>query len=102
MKTPATLFACALLATAAGLAQARDIGPDQAMKLVEAGTIQPFDKLNAAVLASYPGATLRETELELEHGRHIYQVELRDAQGVRRELHLDAASGEVLDDREDD
>ena len=48
-------------------------------------------------------ATLRvgETELEQEGGRYVYQVELRDAQGVRWEVELDAASGQILHDRQD-
>ncbi|GAB3386396.1 hypothetical protein GCM10027514_27250 [Azotobacter armeniacus] len=72
------------------------------MKLVEAGTIQPFEKLNAAALAKHPGSTVRETELEEEYGRYIYQVELRDAQGVHWDVHLDAGNGQVLKEHQDD
>ena len=69
MKTPYTL---ALSATLLGLASLSfaddDIGPDQAVKLVEAGTIMPFDELNEVVLDLHPDATVEETELELEYG----------------------------------
>lgn len=61
-----------------------------------------FEKLNAAAVAKHPGATVGETELEEEYGRYIYQVELRDAQGAKWDVHLDAASGQVLKDKRDD
>lgn len=98
-KLPA-LFAVAAL-TVAGIAQARDLGPDEALKLRDAGTIQSFEKLNAAAMAKHPGATVEDTELEQEHGRYLYQVELRDAQGVQWDLDLDASTGEVLQDQRD-
>ncbi|QQE89223.1 PepSY domain-containing protein [Azotobacter chroococcum] len=102
MKTLTTLFATALLAATATLAQADDLGPDKAMQLLKAGTIQPFETLNAAAQAKHPGSTIHETELEEEYGRYIYQVELRDAQGVKWDVHLDAANGQVLKDHQDD
>lgn len=102
MKKLTALFAAAALATTAGLAQARDLGPDEALKLRDAGTIQSFEKLNAAAIAKHPGGTINESELEEEYGRHIYQVELRDAQGVQWDLELDATNGQILKDHQDD
>ncbi len=102
MNKLTALIASTLLATTAGIAQARDLGPDEAMRLVQAGTIQPFEKLNEAALAKHPGATITETELEQEYGRYVYQVELRDAQGMNWDVGLDATSGEVLQDHMDD
>ena len=52
------LFAVATLAATAGIAQARDLGPDEALKLRDAGTIQSFEKLNAAAIAKHPGSTV--------------------------------------------
>lgn len=96
----ALLTATALIACA-GLAQARDIGPDQALKLRDAGTIQSFEKLNAVALAKHPGATIGDTELEEKYGKYIYQVELRDAQGRKWEIDLDAVTGEVVGNHQD-
>ena len=62
MNKLTALFAITTLAATAGIAQARDLGPDEALKLRDAGTIQSFDKLNAAALAKHPGATITETE----------------------------------------
>ncbi|NWL77781.1 peptidase [Pseudomonas taiwanensis] len=102
MKKLAALFTLATLAATAGMAQARDLGPDEALKLRDAGTIQSFEKLNAAALAKHAGGTINETELEEEYGRYIYQVELRDAQGVQWDLELDATNGQILKDHQDD
>ncbi|MGC8116793.1 PepSY domain-containing protein [Metapseudomonas otitidis] len=102
MKTLTALFATAVLATTSSLALARDLGPDEALRLRDAGTIQPFEKLNAAALAQHPGGTINETELEEEYGRYVYQVELRDAKGVQWDLELDATNGQVLKNHQDD
>ncbi|TRX74989.1 PepSY domain-containing protein [Pseudomonas mangiferae] len=101
MKTLTALFAAALVGLSA-TAQARDLGPDEALRLRDAGTIRPFDDLNAAAIALHPGATVAETELEEEYGRHIYQVELRDPQGLQWDLELDARTAQVLRDHQDD
>lgn len=102
MKTFATLMTAAALALTANLAMARDLGPDEALQLRDAGTIQSFEKLNEAALAKHPGAKVEETELEETYGRYIYQVELRDDKGVQWDLELDAKTGEVLKDQQDD
>lgn len=96
------LFAAVALTATAGLAQARDLGPDEALKLRDAGTVQSFEKLNVAALAKHPGATVEETELEEEYGRYLYQVELRDGKGLQWDLELDAVTAEVLKDHQDD
>ena len=79
----------------ANLAMAKDIGPDEALKLRDAGTIQSFEKLNEAALAKHPGATIEESELEEEYGRYVYQLELRDDKGVQWDLELDAKTGDL-------
>lgn len=102
MKASIALIAAAALSVAAGLAQARDLGPDEALKLRDAGTVQSFEKLNAAALAQHPGGKIEETELEEEYGRYIYQLEVRDAQGVQWDIELDASNGQILKNQQDD
>ncbi|CAD5378130.1 Peptidase [Pseudomonas sp. OF001] len=102
MKKLTALLATALIAATAGVAQARDLGPDEALKLRDAGTIMSFEKLNEAAIAKHPGSAVEETELEEEYGRYVYQVELRDAQGVQWDLELDATNGQILKDHQDD
>lgn len=101
MNTLTALFTATLVGLTASLAQARDLGPDEALRLRDAGTIVSFEKLNATALARHPGATIGETELEEEYGKYIYQVELRDPQGAEWNLELDAVSGQVLKDHQD-
>ncbi len=101
MKTLTALFTAIVIGMTASLAHARDLGPDEALRLRDAGTIQSFEKLNATALAKHPGGTVHDTELEEEYGKYLYQVELRDAQGVEWDIELDAVSGQVLKDHQD-
>jgi len=101
MKTLTALFTASIIAMTTSVAHARDLGPDEALRLRDAGTIVSFEKLNATALAKHPGATVTETELEEEYGKYIYQVELRDPQGIEWDLELDAVSGQVLKDHQD-
>ncbi|TBU73629.1 peptidase [Pseudomonas daroniae] len=102
MKKLTALFAGAALTATAGIAQARDLGPDEALELYEAGTIQSFEKLNEAALAQHPGGKLEDTELEEEYGRYLYQVEVRDTQGRKWDVELDATNGTILKNHQDD
>ena len=61
-----------------------------------------FELLNAAALGKHPNGVIGETELEQEYGKYVYKVELRDAQGKQWDVDLDASSGAILADREDD
>ncbi|WP_028240212.1 PepSY domain-containing protein [Stutzerimonas azotifigens] len=102
MKTLTTCLTAAVLAFSAGTALARDVGPDEVARLLQAGTIQPLEKFNEAALAKHPGFRVDETDLDEEHGRFIYQVELRDDQGRQWDMEFDAATGEILKDEQDD
>lgn len=101
MKTSLTLFTAALFICSAGLASARDIGQEEAAKLRTAGIIQSTEQLEAAALATHPGATITDSELDEEYGKHVYQVDLRDAQGIEWDVELDATNGTVLKDHQD-
>ena len=102
MKTTAKYLLIAGLISVAVSAQARDLGPDEALKLRDSGTIQSFEKLNELALAQHPGAVIRETELENEWGRYVYQLEVVDAQGLEWDVELDATNGQVLKNHQDD
>lgn len=101
MKILTAFIAATALTLTAGYAQARDLGPDEALKLRDAGTIQSFEKLNAVALAKHPKSTITDTELEQEYGKYVYQIELRDAQGVEWDVEVDAVSGQILKDHQD-
>lgn len=95
-------FIFAALISTAALVQAKDVSLDEAIKLRDAGSIQAFDKLNALALAQHPGGVLQDTELENQWGRYVYQIELRDAQGLEWDIELDANTGEILKNQQDD
>ncbi len=97
------LITSILSLTSAGVVYADDdVGPDQAVKLLQAGKIKPFEDLNKAALAKHSGATIEETSLEKEYSGYVYEVELRDDQGVEWNVELDAASGKIIHDYKDD
>ncbi|MHA6493016.1 PepSY domain-containing protein [Pseudomonas borbori] len=102
MNAVTSLVTALALTFTAVTVQARDLGPDQALELRDAGTIQSFEKLNATALALHAGGTVKDTELEEEYGRYVYQVEVRDAQGVAWDIELDATNGQVLKNQQDD
>ncbi|MGC5702083.1 PepSY domain-containing protein [Pseudomonas sp. NFXW11] len=84
------------------LAHARDLDQDEALRLRQQGVILPLEQLLKQALDRYPGAKLLEAELEEKHDVYIYEVELLTPDGVVRELDLDAATGRLLKDEEDD
>ena len=82
-------------------AMARDLGPDEALDLRKQGVILPLEQVLQRAMDRYPGAKLLEVELEEKHDVYIYEVELLTAEGVARELHLKADTGELVKDKED-
>ena len=84
------------------LVAARDLDQDEALLLRQQGVIMPLEQLLHQALGHYPGAKLLEAELEEEDGQYVYEVELLTPEGVVRELELDARSGRLLKDKEDD
>ena len=97
----ARYLALALMAVCS-LAVARDLDQDEALELRQKGVILPLEQLLDSALGRYPGARLLEAELEEKHGRYEYEVELLTPAGVVREIKLDARSGVLLKDEEDD
>ena len=101
MNTLTALVASTFLLLISGAVGARDISPEEAATLRAAGSIQSFEQLNAAVIAKHPGATINDTKLDEKYGKHIYQVELTDAQGVAWDVDVDAVTGKVFRDHQD-
>ncbi|VVN90483.1 PepSY domain-containing protein [Pseudomonas fluorescens] len=101
MKTLTALFTAAALTLTAGLAQA-DVPVDQIPKLVKDGKIKPLEELNQIVLKLHPGATITDSDLDNHFNNYEYEVELRDAKNVEWDVDLNAATGEVLKNKQDD
>lgn len=99
---PATLFIFPLaLLLAATPAASRDLDQDEALRLRREGLILPLESLLRKAMERHPGARLLEAELEEEDGVYVYEIELLTADGVARELELDARDGRLLKDEED-
>jgi uncharacterized membrane protein YkoI len=94
-------LALALLAFCS-VALARDLDQDEALRLRQQGVILPLEQLLQQAMDRYPGAKLLEAELEEKHDVYVYEVELLTTNGVVREIDLEAATGRLLKDEEDD
>ncbi|MCC7414000.1 MAG: PepSY domain-containing protein [Gammaproteobacteria bacterium] len=68
----------------------------EAKRLREAGTIMPLEQVLAKARKRATGRVL-DTELEREHGRLIYEVEMLDDDGIVREYEFDAVTGALLE-----
>ena len=81
---------------------ARDLNQDEALELRQQGVILSLEQLLQQAMARHPGARLLEADLESKNGGYAYEVELVTADGVVREIKLDATTGALLEDEEDD
>lgn len=101
MRAPLLLTLPLALLLAATPAASRDLDQDEALQLRREGRILPLESLLQQVQQRYPGARLLEAELEEEDGLYIYDIELLTADGIARELELDARDGRLIKDEED-
>lgn len=97
----ATRLTALALAVLCSTAMARDLDQDEALALRRDGVILPLEQVLQQAMDRYPGAKLLEVELEEKHDVYIYEVELLTVDGVARELHLKADTGELVKDKED-
>lgn len=94
-----TLLCLSLLApVSAALADADYI---EAQRLLESGKILPLDDILVIVKKAVPGKLL-EIELETKDSQIIYEVEILDANGVVKEVYINASSGEIISTEDDD
>ncbi|NVL46863.1 peptidase, partial [Pseudomonas syringae pv. actinidiae] len=80
---------------------ARGIDPQEVLRLSDAGKLQTSERLDAKALSKHPGASIIGTQLKNIYGRYVYNVELRDAQDIEWVLELDAATGQVYRNHQD-
>lgn len=74
---------------------------DRALKLRQQGLILPLEKILQAAQKAHPGRVV-EVELQREHKKYIYEVELVDNNGQVWELKLDAASARLIESERED
>lgn len=54
------------------------------------------DQAKATALAQFPGATIKQVELQDENGTPVWGVELTDASGAVQDVKVDGNSGQVV------
>lgn len=101
LNSRATRLTALALLLLCSTAMARDLDQDEALALRRDGVILPLEQVLQQAMDRYPGAKLLEVELEEKHDVYIYEVELLTVEGVARELHLKADTGELVKDKED-
>lgn len=79
-----------------------DLSLSEIAKLHESGAVKTYEQLDAAALEKHPGASIRDTDMEQRNGVYIYQVDLTDTNGVEWDVEVNAATGAVISDRQDD
>jgi uncharacterized membrane protein YkoI len=73
-----------------------DVSDSEAIKLRESGTIKDVKVLNDIAVKQYPGTTVESTELDLDNGIYVYDVDLVDANKADFNVKINAATGEVI------
>ncbi|PBQ14766.1 peptidase [Pseudomonas congelans] len=101
MKTLTTLLAALTFVFTSCFIQARGVDPQEVLRLSDAGTLQSAEKLDAKALSKHPDASIIGTQFKNIYGRYVYNVELRDKQGIEWVLEIDAATGQVYRNHQD-
>jgi uncharacterized membrane protein YkoI len=91
-----------LLCVASYAGNADDINQDEVLELRRSGQVAPFQHILQVVTLRYPDLQVIEVELEAEHGKYLYEIDILLGDGSVREVEIDAASGEILDDELED
>lgn len=73
-----------------------DVSDSEAIKLRESGTIKDVKVLNDIAMKQYPGTTVESTELDLDNGIYVYDVDLVDANKADFNVKINAATGDVI------
>lgn len=60
------------------------------------------DQAKAAALAKFPGATIKQVELQDENGKLVWGVTLTDTSGQAQDVKVDGDSGQVVSVEADD
>lgn len=74
---------------------------DDALAAVEARQALPLTRIFQIAQTAVPGEII-EVELDREHGRLIYEVDVLTSTGRLRQVEIDARTGEVLEVEDED
>jgi uncharacterized membrane protein YkoI len=99
MKRIATLVCVVLFCLSAAVSG--DDSHLEARQLAREGKILSLEQILERIRQDRAGQIL-EAELEPEHGRMIYEIEILDERGAVWELKVDAVSGDILEQELED
>lgn len=74
---------------------------EKAKQLRSKGEILPLEAIIKKARTVHPGKIL-EVELEREHGRYVYEIEMLDKNGRVVEMEYDAKTGKLIKSKHDD
>ncbi|MGW0316011.1 PepSY domain-containing protein [Streptomyces flavidovirens] len=74
---------------------------DQIPELAASGKIKSLESMNEQALRLHPGGTITDSDLDNHFNGYEYGVELRDASGAEWDVTFDAATGQVLSNKQD-
>ncbi|PHX52739.1 peptidase [Pseudomonas syringae pv. syringae] len=75
--------------------------PMKTLTTLLAALTNSAEKLDAKALSKHPDARIIGTQFKNIYGRYVYNVELRDNQGIEWVLEMDAATGQVYRNHQD-
>lgn len=96
-----TVFIVGALVSLLAVPSYADDDHDRARELRQNGEVLPLVDVVGKLQQQHPGRVL-QVELEQEHGRWLYEVEMLSEDGAVWEYKLDAASGELLKQERED
>ena len=73
----------------------------EARRLLDSGKVLPLEVILKNVRQTFPGKVL-EVELEKEDQQIVYEIEILGADGVIKEIYINAKTGKLLYTKEDD
>lgn len=74
----------------------------ESRRLVAAGTILPLQRILDRLGQQQKSERVLEVDLEREHGRYIYEIELLGEDGRVLGYEIDAASGEIINGKQEE
>jgi len=100
VRTLSMMSGAVLLATVAGPSFA-DIDFAKAEKMRASGEAISTEKVVEIATKAHPG-TVTDLELDRDVGRLVYEVEVRDEKFREWDLEIDAKTGQILTEEQDD
>lgn len=73
----------------------------EAKRLLNSGEIMSLDDILEIIRQTYPGKLL-EVELEKENRKIVYEIEILGADGIVKEIYIDAKTGKFISIKADD